>query len=63
MSTIHYDSSDSGRRVDAFVACIVNDPLPVQASSQHLVMCMFVLSALDPDKMVGAIAKLARGVC
>jgi hypothetical protein len=36
--------------MQAFVGCIVQGNLPVEAASQDLVLCMFVLSAIAPDR-------------
>lgn len=60
-SSSSLSSSPTGR-ITAHVVCVVKDPLPVLASSQHLVLCMFVLSAIDPNQIPLAVAKLAAAL-
>ena len=47
-------------RIQAFVACIVKGPLPVEEGSQDLALCMFVLSAIAPDRQTEAFRNLAK---
>jgi SAM-dependent methyltransferase len=49
-------------RVTASVCCVVNDSLPVSPSTMDFVLCMFVLSAIDPEHHLGVIAKLAKAL-
>ena len=46
------DTTDTtAARIKAFVCNLVVDPLPVGLGMQQFVLCMFVLSAIDPDRL------------
>lgn len=45
-------------RLSPSVCDLVHDELPTAASSQHLALCMFVLSAIEPNSLVGVVKKL-----
>jgi methyltransferase-like protein 6 len=55
-----HDAVKNQGRVRAEVVNLVNDDLPVEASSADLVLCMFVLSAIAPQHLREVFCKLYR---
>jgi methyltransferase-like protein 6 len=53
-------STTSSARIEAFHVCLVTGLLPTPADSQHLALCMFVLSAIAPENLQTAVNKLAK---